>query len=963
MREDRSTPFWDVSLTDEQRIDWLLSHMTIEEKLRSLSSRGCDLDRLGIPGYSLGGEAAHGVEGRNDQNGLGAADITTSFVQPIGMSASWDTQLIRQAGEVTGIQARTVFHRHRRGGLSRWAPTVDLERDPRWGRNEEGYGEDPVLTGAMASAYVKGMQGEDPYYVRCAATLKHFYANNTEEGRTWKNASVDARNRYELYLEPFRRCIEEGGALGVMTAYNRINGSVGILNREVRDILKKQYGLKHAVSDGGAMELAVTAQHYYGLHAETIAGALKAGVDAMSDRSELVEQAAFDAYELGLLTEEQIDEALRNTFGLKLRLGLYDRIERNPYDRVSEDDLDDERSRSVSLSLAREAVILLKNEEHTLPLSPDMDPGDLAVIGPLSDVWYQDWYGGTPPYRTTLLQGVRQVLSKDGQAQKEDIPCADGLDRVTLRCGQRYLAVAEDRSVYLSETPEIWIREEWGEGKTAFFCVRTGTYLCTRRPRNPQETDVEEGRIAADRDQAFNWFVTEIFHVFTKADHSVTLTDRFDRPVYLRSDGAVMSDLENYADSMVFEIEIIENGIEKAANLAKGKKTVLLALGCHPMISAKEEVDRKTLELAPKQRKLLEAVRQNNSNIVLVLFANYPYTLKGVEECIPAILTSATGSQDMGRAVAETIFGLNAPAGRLNMTWYQDISQLPDMDDYDIIKGKRTYRYFDGPVLYPFGYGLTYTTFAYDSFFVSVKDCRSLEVSLRVTNTGECTSDEVVQIYAKAPSSRVKKPICQLIGFTRVKGIQPKETRKIRLEIPVSELRFYDVISQTLMVEEGNYRIYAGASCKDEACSQSVWIPGQKTGIRDMTGRIRADHSDDSENIAFEEGHLRFCAAVPKDREKTAGLTYRDCGFHGEDCQLALYIKSENGGRIEVLLDGVCTAVWEGDTREWPHQSANFKEVVCKLGEQEGVKTLKLTMQGDIKLCWLRLLPSGFDTD
>ena len=201
----QNTPFWDASLTDQERIDWLLKEMTVEEKLGYLASSSPDLPRLGIPGVSVGGEAAHGVEGRNDQNGLGKPDVTTSFPQPIGMSASWDPELIRQAGEITGTEARVVWHRHEGHGLSRWAPTVDLERDPRWGRNEEGYGEDPVLTGKMAGAYIRGMQGDDPKYLRCAATLKHFYGNNTEVGRGWKNSSIDPRNKYELYLEPFAR--------------------------------------------------------------------------------------------------------------------------------------------------------------------------------------------------------------------------------------------------------------------------------------------------------------------------------------------------------------------------------------------------------------------------------------------------------------------------------------------------------------------------------------------------------------------------------------------------------------------------------------------------------------------------------------------------------------------------------------------------------------------------------------
>ncbi|MDE5932454.1 MAG: beta-glucosidase, partial [Lachnospiraceae bacterium] len=204
MEVKKNTPFWDVSLPIEARLDWLLSEMTMDEKLRMLATRVPALERLGIPALSVGGEAAHGVEARNDQNELGGPETTTSFPQPIGMSATWDTELIKKAGEVTGTEARVIYHRHPDRGLSRWAPTIDLERDPRWGRTEEGYGEDPLLVGEMSSAYIQGMQGDDPHYLRVASTLKHFYGNNTEVGRGWKNSSIDPRNKYELYLEPFR---------------------------------------------------------------------------------------------------------------------------------------------------------------------------------------------------------------------------------------------------------------------------------------------------------------------------------------------------------------------------------------------------------------------------------------------------------------------------------------------------------------------------------------------------------------------------------------------------------------------------------------------------------------------------------------------------------------------------------------------------------------------------------------
>lgn len=275
MNTDKSTPFWDANLPDEARISWLLEHLTVDEKLRLIAGGcGAGVERQGIPGVGVGGEAAHGVQARNDwgpEETRIPPDVTTSFVQPIGMSATWDPELLRRAGEVTGTEARALAGVRGGHGLCRWAPTVDIERDPRWGRTEEAYGEDPFLTGEMAGAYVRGMRGDDPRYIRVAATLKHFYANNTEYGRTWKNASIDPRNKRELYLEPFRRVIENGGAEAVMTAYNRINGVPGIVNPDVQRILKDEYGVTHVVGDGGEIVVRFTVTNAGGAASDEVA--------------------------------------------------------------------------------------------------------------------------------------------------------------------------------------------------------------------------------------------------------------------------------------------------------------------------------------------------------------------------------------------------------------------------------------------------------------------------------------------------------------------------------------------------------------------------------------------------------------------------------------------------------------------------------------------------------------------
>lgn len=970
MQINKNTPLWDVSKTVSERIDWLLSAMTIEEKLSWLGSETPDLERLGIPGFAFGGEAAHGVEARNDQGVRRRPEMTTSFPQPIGMSASWDVELIKKAGEVTGTEARVLYHRHPDRSLSRWAPTVDLERDPRWGRTEEGYGEDPVLTGAMAGAYIKGMQGEDDRYIRTAATLKHFYGNNTEEGRGWKNTSIDPRNKYELYLEPFRRCIEYAGAEGVMTAYNKINGTAGILNSEVTDILKKEYGLKHVVGDGAAMGLVVTLHHCFGQHAETIAAALKAGVDGMSDDPKLVETAAKEAYELGLITETDVDRAIRCMMDTKIRLGIYDREKQNPFDFITEENLDSAGNREVCKQLSRESIILLKNENNQLPLDMSLDTEKMALIGPLADVWYQDWYGGTPPYKKTLRQGLLEL-------QNRPIPYADGLDRVIFTYNGKGLGISEDEKLCVVERPEVFIKEYWGEGSYTFRSERTGKYMNLQLEESGGQGNVK-GRIAVQKEEAFDWFVLEIFHLSEREDGCVMLTDRFHYPLQVQSDGGVLSvDAE---EGTSIKMEVIESGVQKAVELAKEKQVVLLAVGCNPMINAKEEIDRKTLALPEEQQALIHEVSKVNPNVVLVLFTNYPYSIVEEEKEVSAIITSATGSQDMGKAMAEAIFGICAPAGRLNMTWYQDVSQLPDIDDYDMIKGKRTYRYFDGEVLYPFGYGKTYTIFRYENLAVKLINQKNLAVTLTVQNVGNVTSDEVVQIYGKAPASRVRKPMKQLLAFTRIKDVKPGEKRAVSFRISTAELRFYDVISQSLMVEEGTYRIFAGASSADEAVWTEVFIPGRKTDVRDTSKKIAADHYDDYENLCLTEGHFKYHALTLCDDGKAGQAVYRDCKLKDTDRVLSLHMKSEKGVKVSVFVDGVKAGYWEGETRTCEQNSAPkldkyawmeveernryrkpvYEDIDVMLeGVKAGNAEIKIVFEGDVHFCYWRMKESA----
>ncbi len=993
MGADNMASFWDVTLDVDKRIDALLEELTLEEKIRFFAFNGEDLERLGVKGTLVGGEAAHGVEARNDQNRLGAPDVTTSFPQPIGMSATFDKDLLKQAGEVVGMEARIVAKRHDdKMGLSRWAPTVDIERDPRWGRNEEAYGEDPLLAGENAAAYVRGMRGEDPFYIRCGATLKHFYANNVENGRGWKNSTVDLRNRYELYYEPFRRCIENGGATGVMTAYNRINGIPGILNPEVRTLLKGQYGLMHSVSDGGATALVATLHHYFGLNSETVAAAVKAGVDSMSDNPHMVLEATKEAVEYGLMSEQDLDGAIRNMMTLKMHLGLYDFDGEKslcPYAEVSEADILSDYSRKVSEKMAEEAVVLLKNENHTLPLSKE-DADKILVAGPLTDAWHQDWYGGEAPYRKSLLTGLKEVLGEEAYSK---LDTCDGVDHVTFSYNGKSVSVNADNKVVLGDTPEVFCMEDWGEGNVTFKSLRTGLYL------NSEFYDGELGTLAAEKERIFDWFVMERFELIHNEDGTVSLNNRFHLPVCAGKDGTFLS----YADPKTggrslkegapeaarFTMQVVKDGVEDAVNKAKDKDILILACGCCSMLNAKEEIDRTTIALHPDQQKLLDAFTALNKTVVLVLFTNYPYTFGGKEQQVQAMVLSATGSQDMGSAMAKTLFGENAPAGRCNQTWVADEKDLPDINDYDVIRNGRTYRYFTGKVLFPFGYGLTYSPFVYEDFKAEVvtgpvisgdyaknRDTAGEEAQIRIAlsirNEGNITSDEVVQIYGSAPSSRVKKPLKQLLAYERVHDVKPGEKREVVFLISANELRFYDVLSGALVVEEGDYTIYAGRNCEDRALSALLHIPGYTLKARDVS-KFPAEAFDTYENMELTEGAFGKVAVSALDAAKETVLTYGACDFGEGKEALMLLMKVPQDLTLTVAIDGKKAGSFTGSTTSMhftPEEMAQFRENSLKEGDPQpeswppiwekiripltekvtGEHTITLSFTGELKL-------------
>lgn len=981
MSDYKETPLWNNHLSVEQRLDYLIQEMTLEEKLACLTTSCPDIERLGIRAAHLGGEAAHGIEARHDQAfNAGEPEPTTTFTQPIGMSASFDRELIRECGRVVGEEARALFARDQRSSLCRWAPTIDMERDPRWGRTEEAYGEDPYLTGEMSSAYIQGMKGNDPFYLQCGASLKHFYANNIETDRIKISSSVDERNKYEYYLEPFRKAIEEGGAEAVMTSYNEINGVPAIVNHEVQDLLKDTWKLSgHVVCDGGDFQQTVLDHQYFETHAETIAYGLKAGVDCFTDDQAVVVESAREALKRGLITEEDINRSIRNSFRTRIRLGFFDGNGDCPYSGMGEEYVNNQEHQKLCRQMEAESVVLLKNEKDFLPLKPE-ETSSLAVVGPLSNVWYKDWYGGVPPYRVTILDGIKKTYPD------AEIYTHSGLSKICLKCNGSYIGLGKENRLQLTdkEHAEIFTFTDWGFGSITLIAESNGMYVT-----------LEEGSylIKADKKEAFGWFVRESWNFRAIGENCIEdlkgsyhLNSWNERKVTVDQDGYLVvikdervmpgegDDLrlgrKSYAvyegEPAVFELEMVENGIEKAAATVKKSDKAVLVIGCNPVINSKEEIDRATLALPPFQQKLADAVLEANPDTLIILISNYPYLINELKKKAPAILLSASGSQEMGNGISDVMSGKCSPAGRLPMTWYLKDEDLPDINEYDIIQGERTYQYFQKEVLYPFGYGLSYTEFSYGELEWKLTE-DAVEISLPITNVGKETADEVVQLYVHKKESRVKRANRQLKGFRRVKELIPGETRIVSFRINLKDLRYFDVISRRMLLEDGEYTFMAGASCADIRQSVTIFISGEKAPDRDpfkVTQAFSYDHSEGCFIHRGTKGHTMTGSTCiipgkpgddPNSVDKKATdksscvLFYGDFVFDSLPTGVRFRVCGIENGEISLTCQGtVCRIPIERN------KELEFEEIQALLPEEflrkEGSYELQIQVNGKIKL-------------
>jgi beta-glucosidase len=693
----RAHAFDEVEQPVEERIDVILNAMTFEEKVQCLGTDP-SIPRLGIRG-SGHVEGLHGLAlGGPGMWGDDRPVVTTTFPQAIGLAESWDPDLLQHVAAIEAYEARYYFQsrRYRRGGLVVRAPNADLGRDPRWGRTEECYGEDPYLNGTLAKAFVRGLQGEHPRYWQTAALLKHFLANSNENGRGSSSSNFDERLFHEYYSVPFRMAVE-GGARAFMAAYNAHNGVPCTVNPVLKDVTVEEWNQDGIIcTDAGALKFLVTEHHHYPDLYQAAAASIKAGITQFLDD---YRESVIGAFERGLITEMDVDRAVRANLRVMIRLGLLDSPELVPYSSIGEARDEPWASNEHRLAVraaTRESVVLLKNAGSFLPLDR-RKLKSIAVIGPFADRVHVDWYSGTPPYLITPLEGIRSAV---------------------------------------------------------------GARVRVRHATNNDFSDAL--RIARESDVC----------IVCTGNHPT-------------------------GDAGWAEVTLPSYG--------------------------KEAVDRQSIDL--EYEKDIQRIFQANPRTVVVLISSFPYAIVWTQENIPAIVHLSHGSQELGHALADVLFGAYNPAGRLVQTWPRSIDQLPPMMDYDIRHG-RTYLYFEGEPLYPFGFGLSYTSFVYRDLRTSAESMAkdgSIMVTVEIENVGERSGEEVVQMYVRHKSSSVKRPRQELRGFRRV-HIDRGAARSVTMPLSAADLAYWDVARKCFTVESGEIEVMIGRSSAQIELSATVCI-------------------------------------------------------------------------------------------------------------------------------------------
>jgi beta-glucosidase len=825
--------YLDPSQPIDTRVDDLVSRMTLEEKASQLVNQSRAIPRLQIPEYDWRNEALHGIAG---------AGLATVFPEPIGIAATFDTALTHEVAAAIATEGRAKHHKAVRAGrrdilegLDFWAPNINIFRDPRWGRGQETYGEDPFLAARMAVAFVSGMQGDDPKYLRVISTPKHYAVHSgPEPSRHTRNVEVSNHDLEDTYLPAFRAAVVEAKAGSVMCAYNRVNGEPACANSFLLEhSLRGMWNFDgYVVGDCDSVDEMFSEHHFTKTIAETAALSLQRGTDneCIDSYSKVKGGSDYkkylDAVSQGLLTEAQIETAVKRLLRARFRLGMFDPPEMVKYAQVSDSEIASEANRELARKMAEESMVLLKNN-GVLPLRDHLKR--IAVVGPLAESAsvLAGNYSGTPSRTTTVLEGIQkqfgavQVTYAEGTnflRQESLIPppaysTADGQPGVM---GEYFpnkefkgppLVVRRDAYINLEPLPHGQDSLTQPSGLTDFSVRWTGFLTPTQSATYRILASGHSNRLWLDGKLVIDDLASE------GAVPQPVVELQKGHKYALRLESIVQDD----GGSELSWLSLISDPLSVALEQAAQADVIVAVVGITSQLEGEElrvtvpgfsGGDRTSLDLPKDEEELLKALKRTGKPLVVVLMNGSALSVNWANDNADAILESWYSGQEGGTAIARTLAGANNPAGRLPVTFYKGVEQLPGFDDYSM--ENRTYRYFQGQPLYPFGYGLSYSSFRYSNLKLStalLHGNEPLGVEVDVSNTGNREGDEVVEVYLTFPKLR-GAPGRALAGFTRV-HVAKGEIRHVSISLNPRDLSMVNEAGVRLTAP-GQYRVSVG---------------------------------------------------------------------------------------------------------------------------------------------------------
>jgi beta-glucosidase len=826
----------DTKLSTEQRVNDLVSRMTLEEKVSQIGHTADGVPRLGIPEYNWWNEGLHGVA---------RAGYATVFPQAIGLAATFDEPLIHQVAEAisTEFRAKYCAELHQDGsstwyrGLTIWSPNINIFRDPRWGRGQETYGEDPYLTSRLGVAFITGLQGNDAKYWKTVATAKHFAVHSGPEStRHSVDVQASRHDMEDTYLPAFRATVMEGKAQSVMCAYNSVNGQPACASTALlQEHLRRDWGFQgYVVSDCAAITDIPDHHHFTKSLEEGVAAAFQAGTDLICgdprSRVQREREALLKAVQQNLLPEADLDRALRRLFTARFRLGMFDPSSAVPYSQISPAENDTEAHRQLALRTARESIVLLKNKNSFLPLK--QAPATIAVIGPDADSVdaLVGNYSGVPSKPVTVLAGVRSRFPQSKIVYVEGSgligPVTKAVTPDTLYTddsrAQHGLKAEYFSNVNLEGAPVMsridpTVDFAWGDTGVSPELLKNYSVRWTGVLVPPETGDYLVGFTGQDGYRV--WFAGDLIAQDWNIHHPPTTQLK---KFHLEKDHAYAVKIEYFETIRSAEARLVwslpEHETQEAIAAARNADLTIMVAGLSAKIEGEEMKvdaegfaggDRTSIALPAPQEQLQEQIYATGKPVVLVLMNGSALAVNWADEHLPAIIEAWYPGGQGGTAVAEALAGDFSPAGRLPVTFYKSTGQLPPFEDYSM--AKRTYRYFSGEPLYPFGYGLSYASFQYGKARVDhakVTATGSATVSVEVANLSAVAGDEVVQLYL-THTGVAGAPLRALQGFRRV-HLQGKQRETVSLTLRDRDLSIVD--------EAGRHRIVPG--------KVDVWIGG-----------------------------------------------------------------------------------------------------------------------------------------